>query len=167
MSPTETRLTKSRRSCLQGSYFENLTGRSQRAGGDRGAVSASASLGRAARSEARRSTWTISATTKTYARAPVSYLREDGTLLRQSIFPATAPFTLHNAEIGAYVQDRWQPREGLLVEPGLRFDWDEIVRRPLVSPRHCRGVLAAGERRRDQNFGRHRDFTTSTRNWSI
>jgi hypothetical protein len=38
-------------------------------------------------------------------------------------------------EVGAYVQDRWQPRKGLLVEPGVRFDWDEIIRRPLVSPR--------------------------------
>jgi hypothetical protein len=69
------------------------------------------------------------------ARASVSYLREDGTLLRQSSFPVTARFTLRNAEIGAYAQDRWQPRTGLLVEPGLRFDWDEIVRRPLLSPR--------------------------------
>jgi len=69
------------------------------------------------------------------ARAPVSYLREDGTLLRQSVFPQTAPFTRHNVEVGAYVQDRWQPRTGVLVEPGLRFDWDEIVRRPLFSPR--------------------------------
>ena len=72
---------------------------------------------------------------ETVARAPVSYLREDGTLLRRSTFPAFAPFTLHNVEVGAYIQDRWQPRKGLLVEPGVRFDWDEIVRRPLVSPR--------------------------------
>jgi hypothetical protein len=68
-------------------------------------------------------------------RAQVSYLREDGTLLRTSDFPATAPFTRHNAEAGAYLQDRWTPRTGLLIEPGLRFDWDEIIRRPLVSPR--------------------------------
>ncbi len=27
------------------------------------------------------------------------------------------------------------PRTGLLIEPGLRFDWDEIIRRPLWSPR--------------------------------
>jgi len=69
------------------------------------------------------------------ARAPVSYLREDRTLLRQSVFPQTAPFARHNVEVGAYVQDRWLPRPGVLVEPGLRFDWDEIVRRPLLSPR--------------------------------
>jgi hypothetical protein len=72
---------------------------------------------------------------ETVARAPVNYLREDGTLLRQSVFPATAPFTRHNVEAGAYVQDRWTPRAGLLIEPGLRFDWDEIIRRPLFSPR--------------------------------
>ncbi len=69
------------------------------------------------------------------SRAPVNYLREDGTLLRQSVFPAQAPFTRHNFETGAYVEDRWLAREGLLVEPGLRFDWDEIIRRPLFSPR--------------------------------
>jgi hypothetical protein len=72
---------------------------------------------------------------ETVTRAPVSYLREDGSLLRQSVFPATPPFTRHNVEIGAYVQDRWTPRKGLLLEPGLRFDWDEIIRRPLFSPR--------------------------------
>jgi hypothetical protein len=69
------------------------------------------------------------------SRAPVNYLREDGTLLRQSVFPAQAPFTRNNFETGAYVQDRWKPMGGLLVEPGLRFDWDEIIRRPLFSPR--------------------------------
>ncbi len=69
------------------------------------------------------------------ARSPVSYLREDGTLLRRSTFPAQAPFTRHNFETGAYVQDRWLAHPGLLIEPGLRFDWDEIIRRPLLSPR--------------------------------
>jgi hypothetical protein len=66
--------------------------------------------------------------------APVNYLREDGTLERQSVFPAFAPFSRNNVELGAYAEDRWSTR-GLLIEPGLRFDWDEIVRRPLFSPR--------------------------------
>ncbi len=68
-------------------------------------------------------------------RAPVSYLREDRTLLRRSTFPAFTPFTRHNVEAGAYLEDRWAPRTGLLIQPGLRFDWDEIIRRPLLSPR--------------------------------
>jgi len=68
-------------------------------------------------------------------RAPVRYLRENGTLTRQSTFLATAPFLLHNAEAGAYIQDKWQMCPGVLVEPGVRLDWDEIIRSALVSPR--------------------------------
>ncbi len=69
------------------------------------------------------------------ALTPVNYLREDGTLLRQSTFPAIPTYSSHNLEIGAFAQDRWTLRKGLLIEPGLRFDWDEVIRRPLFSPR--------------------------------
>jgi hypothetical protein len=68
-------------------------------------------------------------------RSPVNYLREDRTLLRQSTFPPIASYSHNNVEAGTYGQDRWSPRAGLLIEPGLRFDWDEIIRRPLFSPR--------------------------------
>lgn len=69
--------------------------------------------------------------------APVNYLREDGTLLRRSVFTSAPPFTRHNAELGAYVEDHWNTSlvNGLLIEPGVRFDWDQIIRRPLFSPR--------------------------------
>ena len=83
----------------------------------------------------RASIWTTSASTKAVARAPVNYLREDGTLLRRSTFPGQTPFTRDNFETGAYFQDRWLALPGLLIEPGLRFDWDEIIRRPTLSPR--------------------------------
>lgn len=66
--------------------------------------------------------------------APVNYLREDRTLERQSTFPGFAPFSRNNVELGAYVEDRWSTR-GLLIVPGLRYDWDEIIRRPEFSPR--------------------------------
>ena len=117
-----------------GSYFENLTGRSQRIEGT--AALYLPPLHWAGRHDLKAGIdsdhigYNENAT-----RAPVGYLREDGTLLRQSVFPQTAPFTLHNVEVGAYAQDRWLARPGLLVEPGLRLDWDEIVRRPLLSPR--------------------------------
>jgi hypothetical protein len=67
--------------------------------------------------------------------APVNYLREDTTLLRRSVFPTFAPFTRHNLELGSYLEDRWTPHPGLLIVPGLRFDWDQVIRRPLFSPR--------------------------------
>lgn len=52
-----------------------------------------------------------------------------------SVFLGAAPSTTSNAEASAYIQDRWSPMSHLLIEPGVRFDWDEIVRRPLFSPR--------------------------------
>lgn len=67
--------------------------------------------------------------------APVYYLREDGSLERASTFPGFAPFTRNNFEAGAYLEDRWKPVSSVLIEPGVRFDWDEIIRRPLWSPR--------------------------------
>jgi hypothetical protein len=72
---------------------------------------------------------------ETVTRAPVAYLSEAGSALRQSVFPQIAPFTVHNVEVGGYIQDRWQTHSGLLLEPGLRLDWDEIIRQPLLSPR--------------------------------
>ena len=124
----------------EGSYFENLSGRSQRLEGTaalylpprqwlgRHDVKAGLDLDHIGYNQDQ-------------TRAPVSYYREGaapgeiGTLDRVSVFAPAPAFTMHNAEIGAYVEDRWQPAKGWLVEPGLRFDWDEIVRRPLVAPR--------------------------------
>jgi hypothetical protein len=118
----------------QGSYFENLVSHSQREEGTatlylpprywegRHDLKAGVSIDHIGFDES-------------IVQAPVSYLREDGTLLRRSVFSEQAPFTRHNVETGAYFQDRWSAHSGLLIEPGLRFDWDEILRRPLFSPR--------------------------------
>jgi TonB dependent receptor len=124
----------------EGSYFENLTGRSQRLEG-------TAALYLPPRHWAGQHDVKMGldldhvAAFQEQSRTPVSYLREgaapgqNGTLDRESIFVPAPPFTLHNGEMGAYIQDRWQPAKRWLVEPGLRFDWDEIVRRALVAPR--------------------------------
>ena len=117
-----------------GSYFENLTGRSQR-------VEGTAALYLPPRYWAGRHDLKAGLDldritfNQDVTRTPVNYLREDGTLLRRSVFPGQPPFTGHNVEIGAYLQDRWLTHSGLFIEPGLRFDWDEIIRRPLFSPR--------------------------------
>lgn len=117
-----------------GSYFESLTGRSQREEG-------TAALYLPARQWAGRHNFQFGIDLRhtgyreDVSRNSISYLREDKTLLRRSVYPSIAPFHLNNVEVGAYAQDRWQPGMGLLVEPGVRFDWDEIIRRPLVSPR--------------------------------
>jgi hypothetical protein len=117
-----------------GSYFENLTGRSQR-------VQGTATLYLPARHLAGTHSLKTGLElehigyTQDQTRAPVSYLREDGTLDRESIFAPAPPFTLHNTELGAYIEDQWQWNKSVRIEPGLRFDWDALIRRPLLAPR--------------------------------
>ncbi len=70
-----------------------------------------------------------------FERRPLSIVRADGTLARRIVFDPTPPFNRNNFEAGVYVQDRWSLSGPWLVEPGLRLDWDEIVREVLPQPR--------------------------------
>ena len=57
------------------------------------------------------------------------------TCARYSTFSGGNYSVTYNFEAGAYVEDRWLLTNRLLIEPGVRLDWDEIVRSSLVSPR--------------------------------
>jgi Carboxypeptidase regulatory-like domain/TonB dependent receptor len=87
-----------------------------------------------------------------FLRQPISFLsgsnvltsaNECLTAVQNNQFPCTrfSTFTaapLHeqfNTEISGYVEDRWAVTDRFLVEPGVRFDWDGIVRQTLISPR--------------------------------
>jgi hypothetical protein len=84
-----------------------------------------------------------------FQRSPISAIREG-----QSIPPGTncrsgtpSPCSLYtvfgnipgsptyNTETSMYLQDRWAVFPRLLIEPGVRLDWDQVVRRPLLAPR--------------------------------
>jgi hypothetical protein len=54
---------------------------------------------------------------------------------RYSVFSGGNYSTTYNSEASAYVQDQWAITDRLLLEPGVRLDWDQIVRNPLISPR--------------------------------
>jgi TonB dependent receptor/Carboxypeptidase regulatory-like domain len=68
-------------------------------------------------------------------RHPILVLRENGTLSRQITFPGNPQFSQDNFEGSAFAQDRWSISNRLLVEAGLRYDRDSIIRRGSVSPR--------------------------------
>jgi len=87
-----------------------------------------------------------------FSRQPVWFLTGNNTLTsttecqtatQDSSFPCSrystfGPAPLHhqyNAEVSAYVEDRWSITNRLLIEPGVRLDWDEIVRHAEVAPR--------------------------------
>jgi hypothetical protein len=62
-------------------------------------------------------------------------LRNDGTVARVVSFIGDGRLSKSNFESALYVQDSWTPQAGLLLELGVRTDWDQIVRTVLVSPR--------------------------------
>ena len=69
-------------------------------------------------------------------RTPLRVFSETNVLLRQTTFPGqNVAFRKNNLQGSAYAQDRWSPSDRLLIESGVRFDADEIVRQVLVSPR--------------------------------
>ena len=70
-----------------------------------------------------------------YQRGPIEILREDGTLSRTASFPGSPSLSQSDVEVGAYAQDHWSISDHLLIDPGVRFDWDQIVHAGLVSPR--------------------------------
>jgi len=62
-------------------------------------------------------------------------LRDDNSVARYVTF-AGSPFTARkNFEDAEYVQDAWTPRDGLMVETGIRVEWNEIVRDLEIAPR--------------------------------
>ncbi len=57
------------------------------------------------------------------------------TCTRYSTFSGGNYNTIFNTEASAYAEDRWLITNRLFLEPGVRLDWDQIVRAPLISPR--------------------------------
>jgi hypothetical protein len=54
---------------------------------------------------------------------------------RYSTFSPAPMHVQYNGEASAYAEDRWSVTNRLLIEPGVRLDWDEIVRQAEVAPR--------------------------------
>ncbi len=63
------------------------------------------------------------------------FLRADHTLARRTVYGGSGRLRRHNSEVSWYAQDSWKPRANLLVEAGLRLDWDHLVGRTSWSPR--------------------------------
>ncbi|MDA2924852.1 TonB-dependent receptor [Acidobacteria bacterium AH-259-L09] len=78
-------------------------------------------------------------------RRPILILRGDDTLSRKTTFIGSSDIVRNNWELALFAQDRWSLSDRLLVELGLRLDWDAIIRQPLVSPRFASSYLLNGE----------------------
>ncbi len=61
--------------------------------------------------------------------------RQSGSRSRLVEFLGNPTFSRDSSEVSGFIQDRWFPAESLLVEAGIRFDWDQVMRKTLKSPR--------------------------------
>jgi hypothetical protein len=68
-------------------------------------------------------------------RHPYEFYRSTLTRLRRVEFYGNPELSRRNFEASGYFQDRWKPVPYLLVEAGVRADWDQIIRHAAVSPR--------------------------------
>jgi len=69
------------------------------------------------------------------SRRPFEVQRYPGSLVRRITFSGEPNFGANNFEFSAFIQDRWNPSDRILVEAGMRLDWDQILREPLWEPR--------------------------------
>ena len=58
-----------------------------------------------------------------------------GALLSRTVFAGSGIAHVHNFEASSYVVDAWRIRPNVLVEAGVRQDWDNIVHQLVLSPR--------------------------------
>jgi hypothetical protein len=77
-------------------------------------------------------------------------LRTDNSLARYVTFEGSPFQERKNFAAAEYVQDQWTPREGLMIEAGLRVAWNQIVRTALWEPRVA--VVWAPRRWHDTKF---------------
>jgi hypothetical protein len=94
-----------------------------------------------------------------YSRQPYVVENTGGNVTRRVAFTSAPPFTRYDSESGGYAQDRWSITPRWLVEPGVRFDADSIVRGVLASPRIASTVMLKrnGDRKISWGVGVYRD----------
>jgi len=94
-----------------------------------------------------------------FSRQPYVVENTSGVVTRRVTFTSAPPFTRFDSESGGYAQDRWSITPRWLVEPGVRFDADSIVRGVWASPRIASTIMLKrnGDRKLSWGVGVYRD----------
>jgi hypothetical protein len=82
---------------------------------------------------------------QSFNRHDISILRQDGTLSRTVEFPGGQLFEQTNFESGVYGQDHWSLSRRLVLDPGLRLEWDRIAPGARISPRLAVSFTPSGK----------------------
>jgi Carboxypeptidase regulatory-like domain/TonB dependent receptor-like, beta-barrel len=82
---------------------------------------------------------------ESFNRHEISILRQDGTLSRTVDFPGNPTVEQTNFESGVYGQDHWSLSRRLVLDPGLRLEWDRLAAGTRVSPRLAASFTPSAE----------------------
>ena len=86
-------------------------------------------------------------------RGEIQALRADGTLVRQSTFAGPSSPQASNTQAGVYAQDNWSPWKRLVLQGGLRTDWDRFTQSAMAEPRVSGNFLLFGDDRSKLSLG--------------
>ena len=86
-------------------------------------------------------------------RGEIQALRADGTLVRQSTFAGPASPQASNTQAGVYAQDNWSPWKRVVLQAGLRTDWDRFTQSGMAEPRLSGNLLPLGDDRSKLSLG--------------
>jgi hypothetical protein len=70
-----------------------------------------------------------------FQRGSYTVIGLSGLPLFQTAFTGTGDVQKLNLAVASYLNDHWQPVPKLVIDLGLREDWDELVRRASIAPR--------------------------------
>jgi Carboxypeptidase regulatory-like domain len=84
---------------------------------------------------------------------PCTGPNDPGCLVRRSTFTGPRAPVMSNTQVGGYVQDTWTLTKRLILQPGLRTDWDRFTQTAMVEPRLSGNVLPFGDDRAKLSLG--------------
>lgn len=87
------------------------------------------------------------------ARGELQVERSDGTLARLSRFSGAPALWVSNTQAGGYLQDTWTPTRRLIIQAGVRGDWDGLIEHGMAGPHVALNILPLHEDTAKLSFG--------------
>ena len=84
---------------------------------------------------------------------PCTSVAQAGCLVRQSTFTGLAEVDLSNTQAGGYIQDTWSLSKYVLLQGGIRTDWDRFTKSAMAEPRFSGSFLPFGDDRSKISLG--------------
>jgi len=78
---------------------------------------------------------------------------QSGCLVRQTTFSGAANPYVSNTQAGVYAQDTWSFSKFLVLQAGIRTDWDRFTQSAIAEPRISANVLPLGDDRSKVSLG--------------